>query len=187
MVVFPVTSYPVKAFLGVVSVTTIVPLFIIAGILALVDAMPGWLLVFSLAVTLGFLLSVTIGLSALLVYVATRNEVSLRNGILHIKGGSYHQRVAMNTITEGRIVNLDRDKDLIPLTRENGLRLPGYRVGWYQLRNHVRAFVLLTARKRAVYLETNNQFAALLGVKKPEKLLEQIQWVEVPKKQSLNL
>jgi hypothetical protein len=175
MLVFPVTSYPWRAFAALIALTVILPLVVVAIALALAQTMPGWLFVFLVAVALGFMLSVSVGLSALLIYVATRNEITLRDGTIHLKGGSYHERVPLAAITGARIVNLARDRAVAPATRENGMRLPGYQVGWYTLRDGTWAFVLRSARTRAVYIETNREFAALLGVRQPERLLAQIE------------
>lgn len=174
MLVFPVTSYPWKAFLAIVCLVTVLPLVVVGIVLFFAQAIPGWLLIFVLSVAIGFMLSITVGLTALLVYVTTRNEVTLRSGVLHIKGGSYHQRVTLDRITKIRIVDLGSDKAFAPSVRENGIRLPGYQVGWYTLNNGTRAFVLRTTRNRAVYVETSADFSVLLGVKDPEALFRQL-------------
>jgi hypothetical protein len=174
MIVFPVTSYPWRSFLSIALLTVGVPLAVVALTLFFAHAMPSWLLIFALSVALGFLLSLTVGLLAVLLYVATRNEVSLRDGTLHLKGGSFHQRVELPAITGARLVDLNTDRALQPRKRENGSRLPGYRVGWFRLRDGDWTFVLLAARRQAVYITTTKGFSVLLGVKKPERLLDHL-------------
>jgi hypothetical protein len=174
MIVFPVTSYPWRSFLSIALLTVGVPLAVVALALFFAHAIPSWLLIFALAVALGFLLSLTVALLAVLLYVATRNEVSLREGTLHLKGGSFHQRVELPAITGARIVDLNTERELQPCQRENGVRLPGYRVGWFRLRDGAWTFVLLAAGRRAVYVTTTKGFSVLLGVKKPARLLNRL-------------
>lgn len=174
MNVYPLSAFPWMAFLAAIFGTAIVPLSIIGVVLAAAQAMPNWLIIFVLSITLGFMLSVTLGLSALLVYLLTRNEVAIRDGKLHIKAGFFHQRVNLTEITDPRITNLGMEKDILPLKRRNGLHLPGYQVGWFTLNNKARAFVLLTARNPVVYLSTTKGFSLLLSLKEPEAFLEQL-------------
>lgn len=174
MTVYPLSSFPWMAFLAAIFGTAIVPLSIIGMVLASAQAMPNWLIIFVLSITLGFMLSVTLGLSALLVYLLTRNEVAIRDGKLHIKAGFFHQRVNVDEIVQPRITNLGLEKDMLPLKRRNGLRLPGYQVGWFTLNNKTRAFVLLTTRNPVIYLPTKKGFSLLLSLKEPETFLEQL-------------
>lgn len=174
MTVYPLNSFPWMALLAAIFCTAIVPLSIIGVVLASAQAMPSWLIIFILSITLGFMLSVTLGLSALLVYLMTRNEVAIREGKLHIKAGFFHQRVNLAEIIEPRITNLGLERDILPLKRKNGLRLPGYQVGWFTLNNKTRAFVLLTTRNPVVYLPTKKGFSLLLSLKEPEIFLEQL-------------
>jgi hypothetical protein len=174
MTVFPLTSFPWKAFLGVSAITVVLPLAVIAGVLFSAQAMPNWALIFVLSVSIGFMLSVTLGLSAFLVYVLTRNEVSIRDGSVHIKAGFFHQRVKLPEIGAPRVVDLRAERDMAPDTRRNGVRLPGFQVGWFTLKNRARAFVLLTGRERVVHVPTTKGFSLLLSLKEPELFLEQL-------------
>lgn len=174
MTVYPLSSFPWMAFLAAIFITAIAPLSIIGAVLASAQAMPSWLLIFVLSITLGFMLSVTLGLSAVLVYLLTRNEVAIREGKLHIKAGFFHQRVKLTEIIQPRITNLGLERDILPRKRRNGLRLPGYQVGWFTLNNKARAFVILTARNPVVYLPTKNGFSLLLSLKEPETFLKQL-------------
>lgn len=174
MNVYPLSSFPWLAFLVAIFGTAVVPLSIIGVVLASAQAMPSWLLIFVLSTTLGFMLSVTLGLTALLVYLLTRNEVAIREGKLHIKAGFFHQRVFVAEIIQPRITNLGLEQDIRPVKRRNGLRLPGYQVGWFTLNNKTRAFVLLTTRNPVVYLPTKKGFSLLLSLKEPETFLEEL-------------
>lgn len=174
MTVYPLSTFPWKAFVGIIFVTTILPLSIAGSALFFAHSAPDWILVFVLSVTLGFMLSITIGLSALLVYVITRNEVSIRNENLHIKAGFYHQRIPLEEICNIQIIDLRKNTELQPKKRKNGIHLPGYQVGWFALKNNVRAFILLTTRKQAVYLSSNKGFSLLLSIKEPNQFTKQL-------------
>lgn len=168
---FPVTSYPWRAFAALVSTITVLPLVIIGMMLAFFGAVPGWVTVLALAVAIGFLLSITVAFSALLVFVLTRNEITLRNGTLHLKGGGFHERVEVDAISDIRTVDLTATPALTPGKCENGVRLPGFRVGWFRLGDGSRAFVLLAGGRQAVYIQSRQGIAVLLGVRDSMALL----------------
>lgn len=174
MDVFVVTSYPWRAFWASISIATLLPLTVVGVTLAAADIIPGWLYVFALAVPLGFMFAVSLALIAVLLYSISRNEITSRKGTIHLKGGGFHERVELATITRAEVVDIAKNKALAPAKRENGLRLPGFQVGWCTLTDGTHAFVMRTLRKRMVFIETDQNFRVLLAVKDPERLLAHI-------------
>jgi hypothetical protein len=70
-----------------------------------------------------------------------------------------------------RIVDLDREPALRPTFKLAGTWLPGFRSGWFWLRDRRRAYVLLTTGRRALFLPRHDDSAWLLGVERPDALL----------------
>lgn len=74
-------------------------------------------------------------------------------------------------LAAARIVDLDAEPALRPTFKIAGTYLPGFRSGWFWLRDRRRAYVLLTTSRRALLLPRRDGAAWLLGVERPEALL----------------
>lgn len=70
-----------------------------------------------------------------------------------------------------RIVDLDREPGLAPRWRTMGTALPGYRAGWFRLRNGEKALVSLTDTHRAVYVPTSQGYSLLVSPAEPDRFL----------------
>lgn len=174
MHVFPIRTYPWRAFAVISGALTGTPLALIALALVFVNTLPTWLFIFAVAVAVGFLLSVNVALVVLALYVATRNEVTIREGTMHLKGGEFHERVPLDSVIEARIVDPARETALRGLRRRNGMTLPGFRVGWYQARDDRKVFVIRAGQRQAVYVRTRIRFDVLLGVTEAKELAERL-------------
>lgn len=93
---------------------------------------------------------------------------------LSIKGGMYGRNIPRDDLllSEARIVDLSRERELQPWLRTNGVGLPGYGAGWFKLRGGKKALLFLTERRRVVYLPTRAGYSALLSVVDPERFIE---------------
>ncbi|MBP8296296.1 MAG: hypothetical protein KAX84_09340, partial [Burkholderiales bacterium] len=60
-------------------------------------------------------------------------------------------------------VSLLEYRDLGPLWRTNGIGLPGFKAGWFRLRNREKALVLLTDPFKVTYLPTSEGYALLIS------------------------
>ena len=69
---------------------------------------------------------------------------------------------------EVRRVDFSTTPDLAPRWRTLGTGLPGYRAGWFRLRNGEKALVYLTDRNRAVYVPTTAGFSVLISPADPD-------------------
>ncbi len=76
-----------------------------------------------------------------------------------------------------RIVDLARDPDLAPRWRTLGTGLPGYKAGWFRLKNGEKALVSLTDTHRAVYVPTTRGYALLVSPAHPDSFLAAIRRV----------
>lgn len=174
MHVFPMRTLPWRALFAALALFTVLPIAAVALALALAPVMAGWLFVLIVATALGLMLAVQIGLMAALLFVATRNEITLRGGTMHLKGGEFHERVPLDTVVAATVVRTSANDGLKGLKWRNGITLPGFRVGWYQRRGGRFVFVLATRVSPLLHVVTDNRFDVLLGVDDPTALAERL-------------
>ena len=88
---------------------------------------------------------------------------------LSIHGGLYGRTIpAAELDFEGaRATDLTSDPAHALSFRRNGVGLPGYDGGWFQLRDGEKALVFLTDRRRVAYIPTRSGYALLLSVADP--------------------
>jgi hypothetical protein len=72
------------------------------------------------------------------------------------------------------VVNLENDKAHRPIFKTNGYSVPGFKSGWFRLRNRQSAFCAMGEGKRILLLPTNKGHCLMLGTAAPEKTLEQL-------------
>lgn len=169
MILFPIRTYPWRALVVLAGATVALPLVLIALALAFADVLPSWLFILGVAVGVGLLLAINAALTCLAVYIATRNEVTVRDATLHLKGGAFHERVPLDSITDLAVIDLAERPDLLRARRENGITLPGFRLGWFKTRRDERLFVIAGGNKRrALYLRSSRAFSVLLAVDQPD-------------------
>jgi hypothetical protein len=114
-----------------------------------------------------------IAVMAALSWVVRHPRVRLEDGVLTV-GRMPRVRAAVADIDldAARIVDLEAERELQPALRLIGTTLPGYRAGWFWLRDGSRAFLVLTEWKRVLVLPRRNGGRLLLSLQRPEALLE---------------
>jgi hypothetical protein len=70
-----------------------------------------------------------------------------------------------------RVVDLGSERELAPASRTMGTALPGYRAGWFRLRNGEKALLYVTDTHRVVYVPTRMGYAVLLSAADPDSLV----------------
>lgn len=117
-----------------------------------------------------------VGLTALFGYTAyasrsTRFTVSADG--LRIQGDLYGRIIPLSELRTGetRALDLQREPQLRPRWRTNGVGLPGYLSGWFRLENREKALLFVTDRKKVVYIPTTQGYSVLLSVAEPERFL----------------
>lgn len=126
-----------------------------------------------------FVAVIFIGLMSLLL-VSARGSTGSRFDIssegLRIHGDLYGQLVRTTSLKGGsaRVVDLDVDTAFAPKRRTMGTAVPGYRSGWFRLRNGREALVYLTDRNSAVHVPTKVGFDLLLSPQNPERFVERL-------------
>lgn len=86
----------------------------------------------------------------------------------------YRQSLSLSELdlARARVVDLRERRELRPLLKTNGLALPGFRSGWFRLRDRSRAFVAMARGPRGLFLPTRRGHALLLQPRQPQALLD---------------
>lgn len=110
---------------------------------------------------------------------ARRRAVELDAGLLTVKAGPHTCKVAVSQLDlqRARIVDLDEHTGLQPSIQTFGVALPGYKAGWFRMREGWRkAFCLLTGYRRVLCLPPRGDGATLLlSLQQPQALLDALQ------------
>lgn len=100
---------------------------------------------------------------------------------LDVRSSFYHCHVDLSALDleQARVVNLDEHPELRPLLKTNGFSLPGFRSGWFRLRNRRRCFVAMAAGPRVLWLPTDAH-DLLLETRDPSALLSRLRQLATP-------
>lgn len=107
----------------------------------------------------------------------TRFEVSADG--LRITGDLYGRMIpARDLITEqARVLDLTTEKGYALSWKTNGTGLPGYKAGWFKLKNGGKALVFVTDPRRIACIPTRAGYSVLLSVAAPEQFVEAVKAV----------
>lgn len=105
---------------------------------------------------------------------AGRPAVTVNSSEFVLKAPFYGRAIGLThlDLESARVVNLDSGTDLRPTRRTNGVGLPGLGLGWFKLASGEKALAAITSRQRVVYIPTDEGYALLLSVERPEAFLE---------------
>ncbi|GAA5011076.1 hypothetical protein FNZ56_00905 [Pseudoluteimonas lycopersici] len=111
-----------------------------------------------------------------------RHRLLLDAGGIEVATTFYKQRIAFPDmkLDAARVVRLDEHPELRPLLKSNGYALPGFRSGWFRLRNWHKAFVAASDGERLLWLPTTRGFDLLLQPRDPQRLLERLRELASP-------
>jgi hypothetical protein len=98
---------------------------------------------------------------------------------LRLRGDLYGRMIPASALRGGaaRIIDLRNVPELQPRLRTMGTAYPGYRAGWFRLRNGEKALVYLTETRRTVYVPTRSGYSVLLTPQQAERFLERLRAV----------
>ena len=107
------------------------------------------------------------------------SRFELSDAGLRLRGDLYGRMIPADSLRGGaaRIIDLSSSPELQPRWRTMGTALPGYRSGWFRLRNGEKALVYLTETRRTVYVPTRKGYSVLLTPQQPERFLERLRSV----------
>lgn len=105
-----------------------------------------------------------------------RHRLQLDTDGIEVATTFYKQRVAFADLdlAAARVFRPDEHPELKPLLKSNGYALPGFRSGWFRLRNWQKAFVATSDGDRVLWLPTTRGFGLLLQPRDPQRLLERL-------------
>jgi hypothetical protein len=100
-----------------------------------------------------------------------RFEVS-REG-LRIRGELYGRNIPASELVldQARPLDLNTERDHGLSWRTNGVGLPGYKSGWFRLKNGEKSLVFITDKSRVAYIPTTKGYSVLLSVERPQEFL----------------
>lgn len=125
------------------------------------------------------LLLIVLGVFALLgasLYGARGSRFEVSHEGLRLRGDLYGRLVPASELKldEARAVNLRTDTALAPKWRTLGTAVPGYRSGWFRLRNGEKALLYVTDVSRVAYLPTSAGYSVLVSVADPDALVSSL-------------
>lgn len=113
------------------------------------------------------------GLFAYFGYASLTARFEISEERLRIRSAIYGRTIPIRELLpeNARIVDLQTDREFRPTMRTNGIGIPGYRAGWFRVRQG-KALLFITDPTRAVYLPTRMGYSLLLSVQDPEGFLQ---------------
>ncbi|HEV2591612.1 MAG TPA: PH domain-containing protein [Gaiellaceae bacterium] len=118
------------------------------------------------------LLLVALGAAGVLAYTVAasrtaRFEVSPDG--LRLRGDFYGRFIPASELQAeaARVIDLRTERALQPVMRTGGTAVPGYRAGWFRLRDGERALLYVTDPRHVAYVPTRAGYSVLLSVADP--------------------
>lgn len=135
-----------------------------------------WLLLLVPAVVVPLVL----GLSLAAAHGARYARFEVSPDGLRLRGDVYGRAIPLSQLrlAEARRVDLTALPGFEPAWRTWGTGLPGYRAGWFRLRNRERALVYLTDRTRVVHIPTTEGFSLILSPADPDGFVASLRALE---------
>jgi len=98
---------------------------------------------------------------------------------LRLRGDLYGRIIPAVDLRGGsaRLVDLNESTEYQTARRTVGTGLPGYRAGWFRLRNGEKALLYVTDPTRVVYIPTRAGYSVMLSPRDPEALLNAVRAV----------
>lgn len=105
-----------------------------------------------------------------------RHRVGIDGGAIEVATTFYRRRFALAglDLAAARVVDLGERPEYRPMLRTNGMSLPGFRSGWYRLRNGHRALVATAGGQRLLWIPTAAGHDLVLEPADPRALLERL-------------
>ena len=102
-----------------------------------------------------------------------RRTLKLEDGVLKYGRMRWLQTaVGAIDLTAASILSLDEHRELQPVRRIAGTDMPGYRSGFFRLRDKRRAYVVVTDRRRVLVLPKRDGGLLMFSLVRPEVALD---------------
>ena len=112
-----------------------------------------------------FMIALVAAAFALMWWALHRRSVTVTDSEVTIRAGFYGRTLPRRSLLMDKaeeVSLLDR-REFAPRLRTNGISLPGFRAGWFRLRNNEKALVLLTNPFGVTYVPTSEGYALLIS------------------------
>ena len=135
---------------------------------------PFWLLG-----VVGVFLLALLFLFAYLAYSSRNVKFEISTEGLRIKGDIYGRTIPARALVvdKAKFLDLSREKEYQLRWRTNGAGLPGYKSGWFRLRNGEKGLVFVTDPSQVVYIPTREGYSVLLSVARPNDFIQALRQV----------
>lgn len=164
------------------ALVVVLPVVLILGATAFTAGAPGpkqliggsaWL---TYAVIIVGTLAISLALHWFIERALRRHHITLDADGLAIATTFYARKLGWGELQlqQARVVDLDEHTELKPLFKSNATALPGFRSGWFRLRNRHKALVAMTSGPRVLYLPTSQGYDLLLQPRQPQVLLQHL-------------
>lgn len=126
--------------------------------------------------SLGILL-VMIGGFSWVFYQSHHAEMMLTETELKLDIPFYNVQLARSELLaeQARLLDLQQEIDFTPQFRTNGIGMPGFQLGWFNLQGKGKAFLAITDKSQLVLLPTTKGYSLLLTVPQSSEFLAQLQ------------
>jgi hypothetical protein len=133
----------------------------------------------SIVLVAGLILLLVIGLLSAAVVGARSARFEVSQAGLRLRGDLYGRFIPVEQLRGASAARVDfrAAPELMPARRIMGTGLPGYRSGWFRLRNGEKALLYLTDMSRAVYLPTTDGYSVLLSPAEPDEFLSALRGI----------
>jgi hypothetical protein len=121
----------------------------------------------------GLILALVIALLGAAVVGARSARFEVSPDGLRLRGDLYGRLIPAEQLKGASVRRVDFSvtPDLAPAWRTMGTGLPGYRSGWFRLKNGEKALLYLTDANRAVYVETTAGYGVLVSPEQPDEFV----------------
>ena len=121
----------------------------------------------------GVVVCLVVGLLGLAMLSSRNARFEISPAGLRLRGDLYGRLIPIEQLRGASATRVDFNAtpELTPARRTFGTGLPGYRSGWFRLRNGERALVYLTDDTRAVYVPTTAGYSVVLSPYEPDRFL----------------
>jgi hypothetical protein len=121
----------------------------------------------------GLILFVVIGIVGAAVIAARSARFEVSSAGLRLRGDVYGRLIPIEQLRGASAVRVDfaAAPELTPARRTMGTGLPGYRSGWFRLRNGDTALLYVTDMSRVVHVPTTAGYSVLLSPAEPDRFL----------------
>lgn len=130
--------------------------------------------------TIGLIALLLTGVLALLgftLYSSRNVNFEVSDAGLTISGDLYGRTIPMSDllVSEAQVMDISSSATYGLSWKTNGVGLPGYKSGWFKLKNGDKALVFITDQSKVVYVPTTQGYTVLMSPGDPAQMLAQLQ------------